>query len=151
MTKAVCTLIFLILYTAGSTLAQTDSTGTLEIEFTGIKTAEGQVAIGINYAPEGFPNEPDVEIQYSKEGLKDGKLTIQEMDLPYGTYAISALDDLDKNIEMKMFLGIPKEAYGFSGNPNAKLRAPKFDECSFELNQAHHKITIHLKNFGKKE
>jgi len=151
MTRITFTLFLLSLLAGLSLLAQSDSTAILEIEFTGIQTPEGQVGIGINYSPEGFPHEPDVEIQYSKEGLMDGMLTIQVMDLPYGTYAISALDDLDSDIEMKMFLGIPKEAYGFSRNPNSKLRTPKFEECSFELNQAHQKITIHLKHFGKKE
>jgi len=149
MTKKIFTLFLLSLLTGLPLLAQSDSTAILEIEFTGIHTNEGLVSIGFNYTPEGFPSEPDVEIQYEKDGLKDGMLTIQVPDLPYGTYAISAMDDLDRDIEMKMFLGIPKEAYGFSRNPEHKMRAPKFEECSFELNQPFQKITIHLRYFRK--
>jgi uncharacterized protein (DUF2141 family) len=74
--------------------------------------------------------------------VKDGVLIAEIDSLAYGIYAVSVLDDLNSDMEMEMFLRFPKEGYGFSLNPDNKFRAPKFKECSFELNQPHQKITI---------
>ena len=151
MTKAIYILIFLSLLTGISLQAQSDSTATLEIEFTGIRMTEGQIAINISTIPKGFPRKPGLEIQFDKEQMQDGALAVQVDSLTYGIYAISVLDDLNGDLEMEMFLGFPKEGYGFSLNPEFKLRAPKFKECSFELNQPHLKITIVMKYPRKKK
>lgn len=151
MTRVLCTLLFLGLFSGFAVQAQSDSIGCLEIEFAGIDSEEGQISIGINYGPKGFPRKPDEEIQFSKEGLKDGKLTVRVKDLPYGTYAISALDDLDFDVKMKMFLGLPKEAFGFSGNPEVRLRAPHYEDCSFVFNQPNQKIEILIRHYRQKK
>ncbi len=142
MTKALYTVLFLSLFTGFSLQAQSDSIGTLEIEFTGIRRNEGLMAININTLNEKFPREAGIEIQFSKDQVEDGVLSVEIDSLAYGIYAISVLDDLNSNNKMDMFLRFPKEGYGFSLNPENKLRAPKFKECSFELNQPHQTITI---------
>ena len=48
------------------------------------------------------------------------------------------LAQLDSNI-----LGIPKEGYGFSNNPNV-MRKPYFDETKFELTAADKAIEIEI-------
>ena len=131
--------------------SQSGSRGTLEILFKGIRNAEGQVAIGINTSPEGWPEHPQIELQFKKQNLKNGELTVRIPDLPYGTMAISALDDLDADQEMRMTLGIPREGFGFSMDPPFKLSAPKFEDCSFELNQPLLKIEIRFRNNGKEK
>lgn len=142
MTKAFYLLLFLGLFTGFSLQAQSDSIGILEIVFTGIRSNEGLMAININTLNEKFPREAGIEIQFSKDQVEDGVLSAEIDSLAYGIYAISVLDDLNSNNKMDMFLRFPKEGYGFSLNPENKLRAPKFKECSFELNQPHQTITI---------
>jgi len=149
MTKTLLSALFLSLVTGLPLFTQSDSTGTIEITFTGIRNQKGQIAIGINNIPENFPRAAEIELQFPKEGMQDGVLTIQVKDFPYGTYAISVLDDENSNLEMEMFLGIPKEGWGFSMNPPFKLRAAKFEECSFELNQPVKSISIQLRYAGK--
>ena len=151
MKKTTLTLILLSLFAVIPLLAQLDSTATLEIEFRGIQSVEGQIAINISTAPKGFPRKPGLEIQFDKDQMQDGALIVQIDSLTYGLYAISVLDDLNGDLEMKMFLGFPKEGYGFSLNPKVKLRAPKFKECSFELNQPNLKITILMQYPRKKK
>ena len=151
MKKALYALLFLTLFSGISLQAQSDSIGTLEIEFTGIRNNEGQIAINISSDPKGFPRKPAIEIQFIKDQVKDGVLIAEIDSLAYGIYAVSVLDDLNSDMEMEMFLRFPKEGYGFSLNPDIKLRAPKFKECSFELNQPHLKITIVMKYPRKKK
>ena len=151
MTRAISILIFLVLCAGIPLMAQSDSIATLEIELTGIRSCEGQIAINISSLPKGFPHDAGLEIQFSKDQMKDEVLTVQIEEVPYGIYAVSVMDDLNCDMEMEMFLGFPKEGYGFSLNAKFKLRAPKFKDCSFQLNQPHQKITIHMSYPRKKK
>lgn len=149
MTKTIL-ILCLLSSLKGLTLdAQSDSLSTLEITFTEIRSPEGQIAININTPAEDFPNEPGLEIQFEKEGIKDGVLVAVVKDLPYGSYAISVLDDLNYDMEMDLLLGMPREGYGFSMNPEFRLRTPKFEDCAFQLNQPLQQITIHMRYHGK--
>ncbi len=49
-----------------SLFAQSSSKGTLEIKFTDLRSDLGVVAIGINTSPEGWPREPQIELQLEK-------------------------------------------------------------------------------------
>jgi len=99
--------------------------------------------------PEGWPRQPQIEFNWKKKDLINGVFTVKIPDLPYGTLAISALDDENSNLEMDMFLGIPKEGFGFSMDPTFRLSAPRFEECSFRLNQPSQQITIRFRYAGK--
>lgn len=53
--------------------------------------------------------------------------------IPNGTYAIALFCDENKNGCLDTnFVGIPKEAYGFSNNPKV-FGKPSFDDAKFEL------------------
>jgi uncharacterized protein (DUF2141 family) len=130
-------------------LSQSKERGTLEIRFTGIQNDAGLIALGIYTSPDGWPDKADIELQWEKKNMADGVLTVQIPDLPYGTMAMSVLDDENSNLEMDYFLGIPREGYGFSMNPHVRLSVPKFNACSFELNQPFQQITINFKYTGK--
>ncbi len=129
--------------------SQSNTVCTLEIKFTGIRTNKGLIAIGINRSPEGWPRQPHMDPNWKKTNVVDGVFIARVEDLPYGTYAVSVLDDANSNLEMDMFLGIPKEGWGFSGNPPFKLSPPKFEQCSFVLDQPFKQITIGLRYAGK--
>jgi len=132
-----------------SLLSQSTSRGTLEIRFVDIRNSKGKIAIGINTMPDGWPRQPQLGFDWKKENLVNGVFTVKIPDLPYGSLAISALDDENSNLEMDMFLGIPKEGFGFSMDPPFRLSAPKFEDCSFLLNQPEQQITIRFRYAGK--
>ena len=143
----ICSVI--ILLQGISLLSQSTSRGTLEISFIDIRNSDGKIAIGINTMPDGWPRKPQLAYNWKKENLVNGVFTVKIPDLPYGALAISALDDENSNLEMDMFLGIPKEGFGFSMDPPFRLSAPKFEECSFILNQPNQQITIRFRYAGK--
>lgn len=143
----ICSLI--CLFFSLSLFSQSISHGTLQIEFTGIGNSNGMIAIGINTSPEGWPRKPQIDLHCEKDNVVDGVFMVVIPDLPHGTLAISALDDENSNLEMDMFLGIPKEGFGFSMNPTVRLSAPKFEECSFPLNKDFTRIEIRMKHSGK--
>ena len=150
MRKRISETVILLLFVGIPLYPQSTPTGTLEIEFTGIHTREGQIAAGLNSSPQGWPNEPDVEYLWSKEEMDGGTLVTRIEGLPYGTYAISVLDDLDFNQEMKMFMGIPREGYGLSNNPPHRFSMPDFEECAFVIERPLTHITIEIRYIAKR-
>jgi uncharacterized protein (DUF2141 family) len=82
--------------------------------------------------------------KWKKSNINGGTMTVRLEDMDYGTYAISVLDDENSNLEMDMFLGIPKEGFDFSMNPKTKLKAPKFEECAFVVDEPVKRIRIEL-------
>lgn len=63
-----------------------------------------------------------------------------------GMYGISVIHDENDNGRFDTnFLGIPKEGWGFSNNPEAKRKA-KFDEAKFQVGQKDVAITIHIRH-----
>ena len=129
--------------------SQSTPTATLEIKITGIRNQKGLIGIGINSSPEGWPRKPELEPNWKKSNVVDGVFTARIENLTYGTYAVSVLDDENSNLEMDMFMGIPKEGFGFSNNARVGLSPPKFEECSFKLDQPYKQITIDLRYMGK--
>ena len=151
MKNSISVTLILLLFSGCCLYSQSAPTGTLEIEFTGIRSLEGQIAVGVNSSPEGWPRAPEKELLWTKENMVNGTLVVKIEKLEYGTYAFSVLDDTDFDQEMKFFMGIPREGYGFSRNPPHKLSEPKFEECSIEVNQPQQKITIEMRYIAKRD
>jgi uncharacterized protein (DUF2141 family) len=144
----ICTLLLCVSHSY-SLFAQSPETGTLEIRFTHIRSEKGSIAIGINTASKGWPRKAQFEFQYKKENMKDGVFVVQVPDLPFGTLAVSVLDDENSNLKMDMSIRGPKEGYGFSNDAPLKLGPPKFDACSFQFTRSGQQISIRLKYMGK--
>ena len=130
-------------------ISQSSTIATLEIIFNGIRNNKGLIAIGINSSPEGWPREPQKEAYWKKNNIIDGIFTARIENLTYGTYAISVLDDENENFEMDMFMGIPKEGFGFTGNPRVKFSPPKFEDCLFIIEKPFQQVTIDIRYISK--
>lgn len=149
MNKALLILLLLTFAGIHPLVSQNRPKATLEITFTGMRNGKGMVATGVNRSPEGWPREPHLSPKWKKTGIDKGSMTVKLENLEYGSYAMSVLDDENSNLEMDMFLGIPKEGFGFSMNPKTKMKAPRFEECVFEIDKPYKRITIELKYIGK--
>ncbi len=133
-----------------SLFAQSNETGTLEIRFTGIRTEEGSMAVGINTSSKGWPKKAQIQLQLPKENMKDSVFVVRIPDLPFGTLAISVLDDVNDNVKMDQTLGIPKEGFGFSNNASIRFLAPpKYESCTFEFGESMQQISIKLEYWGR--
>ena len=125
---------------------QTNSETILEIKVTGIQTSKGMIAVGISDSPEGWPRKPQYEYEWNKEGLQDSILVVKVSGLKYGTYAISALDDENSNEQLDL---LRRERFGFSGNPVLRFSPPKFEDCSFHIENKITQVEIRMKKRGE--
>ncbi len=115
---------------------QAQSSAKLTVVIDGLRHQSGQVCLRVYSSEQGFPSSARGVIQSGCTKVT-GKSTNKDFyGLKPGNYAVALY--ADKNNDGKLntnFLGIPSEGYGFSNNPKARTRAPKFTEASFNLSQ----------------
>lgn len=132
------TLIILAFMTIGaSAYAQQNAVNyKLNINIKGLESATGVIKLEIA--------RPNGEVVKSIDKKVSAKQVSIKESIPAGEYMVQYYHDANNNGEMdKMLIGIPKEGYGFSNNPDAKYGPPDVKEMTF----AHHADTsITIKN-----
>ena len=123
-----------------------EKTCDISIVIKGLKNTNGQIMISINKGPEGWPEENFIE-QRIIPTFTAPDFTVIFEDVPYGNYAVGVLHDKDKSGEMtKNFIGIPKEAYGFTQNYKVVFRAPHYEEANFDANTPELTLEVNLQD-----
>jgi len=126
--------------------AQCAVASTLTVVVSGVRNADGNVALAVFSSSEGFPKEDlkAVRRQVAPIGA-DGVARTVFGDLPAGVYAIAAFHDDDRSGKLETnFFGVPKKGYGFSNNPRPGLRAATFDEARFMVPDGESAVEIRL-------
>ncbi|AEE48463.1 DUF2141 domain-containing protein [Haliscomenobacter hydrossis] len=133
MIKIVALSLFISLaYSSNSLPENAQQKKLLEIEISNIQKTKGQVIIDIYSTKATWLKKPDVRKIISTE--KD--LDVISIDVPFGTYAISIFQDINKNGELERnFIGIPKEPIGF-GNNYKPFGYPKFESASIQFSSS---------------
>ena len=111
-----------------------EGAGRLVVEISGLRNDAGEVFLSVYTGRLGFPNDITVAVVNRHQPIADRQCRVVIDNLPFGEYAVSVLHD--ENLDGQMattLLGIPKEGFGFSGNPKAKLGPPDYDEVRFLL------------------
>lgn len=137
---------------SGTRRAEGDSriepgTGTVTIKVVGARNAKGKVGVALFQDATGFPEDASKATRQQEVDIDMNTLGAQVVfhDVPLGVYAVSVRHDENMNGKLdKGFMGIPKEGYGASNNPEAKLRAPTFDEAKVALKATEQAIEIRL-------
>jgi uncharacterized protein (DUF2141 family) len=89
-------------------------------------------------------NEEKQQIEGRHIYIKDKVASTVYHNLPQGKYAIRIFHDENQNNKMDFnWIKIPKEGYGFSGNPKSHFRSPDIKELLFLLD-SDKKLTINL-------
>jgi len=142
--KSIFLIIFATLFLSASEAEQIP----LSITITNIKSATGNMRIGIYNVAEDFPKEERTYKNKVYKINKTGSILIKIKDLPYGEYAIGFYHDENKNGTLdKNFIGIPKEPFALSNNFKPLFTAPDFDDCRFTYSADNSKISVELLNY----
>jgi uncharacterized protein (DUF2141 family) len=113
---------------AGVSAAQAQAAGRLSVPVSGLRNDEGVVRCGLYAAPEAFPKAG----KESRGG--GGQATCVFNGLKPGTYAVAAFHAANDETQMQYgMFGKPKEGYGFSRNPPARMGAPAFASAAFDF------------------
>lgn len=135
--------LIICLFILTTTTSQTN-TGSIEIVVTNIDYKKaGFIWIGLYNCKESF-GKLDKAFQMQYVPVKNQTITIKFNNVKYGTYSVNLFHDENSNKDIdKNFIGIPKEGYGFSNNPNF-LGPPSFEKTKFIFSQSIIKLLIKM-------
>ena len=121
------TFFFLMFFPLGL-LAQ----HSLSVEVLGVKNSEGKISVAIYDSSDAFLKFDKV-FKTNSIKAKSGSTKIFIDNLPEGTYALAIFHDENGNdILDTNWLGIPKEAVGFSNARMKTFGPPSFKDCQIE-------------------
>ena len=111
-----------------------------------IRSASGQVHVGVWSDPEGFGKEKS-RIAGTSAAVNGPSQTLVIRDLEPGTYALAAYHDENDNGDFdRTWIGLPDEGLGFSNGAWITLfGAPSFDSASIELKHPSTRAVIALR------
>ena len=145
MLKPLATLISAFLVAGSSALA--DTTASLTVEVDQLDPDKGGKLVVMVY------NSKNTWLQIDKNqhqvilDVTGTQMTVTFDDVPFGTYAVSAVQDLNGNNKVDMsWVPVPRpsEPLGISNNIQAKAGPPSFDKASFPLDTVNKSLSITL-------
>ena len=120
-----------------------EGSGTVTVRIEGVESSTGSVYASIYLTPEGFPEDKALAYIYQSAQAEAVPVQFTFEDIPAGWIAVAVLHDEDMNGELTLSrLGIPKEDYGFSLNPDSFFGPPAFDEAAVLLEQGQHERLV---------
>lgn len=121
-------------------LAQAPKTGTLKVEITGIRNAEGNIRVALRSDENTIAASKIVEIDpktLTAEAVFDN--------LAEGSYGVAVFHDENKNETLDFDQnGVPLEGYGHSNNPAKRPAPPDFSETKFAFAAPSQTVEIKL-------
>lgn len=107
---------------------------------------QGTIRLGL-YTEASYPDDDATPTAAADVPARAGETVIELKNIPPGTYAIEAYQDLNNNGKMDTTLvGIPKEPYGFSRDARPHLAKPRFESVRFTVSAGQNDQVLHLQN-----
>lgn len=106
---------------------------TVRIELSGLRPGQGLVRAAVFRGEAGWPERPYEDARRIAPATAE-RMVIEFASLPPGTYAASAIQDLDGNEVLdRNFVGLPTEPWAASNDVRPPTRGPTFDESRFAV------------------
>ncbi|WP_373546957.1 DUF2141 domain-containing protein [Chamaesiphon sp.] len=103
----------------------------LTVTIDGVNNKNGQVCLSLFSQSQGFPNRQDRAVAVKCIQSGDVSRGITFGNLEPGSYAVALLHDANSDGKINTgFLGIPKEGFGFSRNPQVSNGPPSFQDTT---------------------
>ena len=120
-------------------------TGTVLVEISGLRSAQGQVLACLTARAKSFPDcARDPEARKLAVPSREAA-TLRFAWVPPGRYAVALLDDANGNGKADMALFVPREGFGFSRDAAARFGPPKFTAAAFDVGAAPVSIPIRMR------
>jgi len=121
-------------------------TASLTIHVENVLPAGGTLRLGV-YDQTGYPNDDAKPVASADVPAVAGETVVTLHNIPPGTYAIQAFQDVNSNNKMDTtWVGLPLEPFGFSRDAAPFLSKPSFDAVKFTLAPGDNTQSFHLQN-----
>lgn len=116
----------------------------MELELSGLASAEGQVLVAVFASAEDWLKKPVLVARAAASEHKEGRLLIKLGNLPAGRLALNVTHDLNGNGRLDMnAMRMPTEPFAFSNQATGMFGPPKFEAALFEV-KADGRLTVSL-------
>ncbi len=95
-----------------------------------LRGARGVVRLCLSASPTHFPK-CGAGSRGADIAIRPGEVRHVFTGVRPGVYAIAAFHDANRDGKMDTLMGIPREGFAFSRNPDLRPRPPRFGEASF--------------------
>ena len=117
----------------------------LRVTVRGVKSAEGDVKVGLYATPKAFDERKKTFGELAPARV--GEVVVVFHDLLPGRYGVAVLHDLNSNGEMdNNLLGFPKEPYGFGNDAKINLAPPAFADMTVTVGNGITETVLNLRN-----
>jgi uncharacterized protein (DUF2141 family) len=132
--------------TAPARAQEPAATATLVVHVQGVSPKGGMLRLGL-YDEARYPDDNVAPVVAADVKAELGENTITLQNVPAGTYAIEAFQDVNSNGKMDTsWIGIPQEPFGFSRDAKPVLSKPAFAKVKFDVAAGVNTQTLHLQN-----
>jgi uncharacterized protein (DUF2141 family) len=122
------------------------SGATLVIHVQDVSPRGGMLRLGL-YDEARYPDDNTTPVAAADVKAELGETTVTLHNVPAGSYAVEAFQDLNSNGKMDTnWIGIPQEPFGFSRDAKPVLSKPSFAKVKFEVAAGVNTQTLHLQN-----
>lgn len=143
---AAVTLMVLAVALVAPAKAQEPQTATLVVHVMGVSPKGGMLRLGL-YDEARYPDDDSTAVAAADVTAEMGETTVTLHDIPPGSYAIQAFQDVNSNGRMDTnWFGFPLEPFGFSRDARPHLAKPRFAAVKFEVAPGANEQTLHLQN-----
>lgn len=119
---------------------------TLTINLSNVKSDKGSIQVRVADRALYESDSTDPGKISADVKAKKGKNTIVIENVPPGEYVVQALHDLNDNKVMDYnFMGLPKEFWGISTNPRARLDRKLWDFDKIKIELADKDVTVNIR------
>ena len=123
-----------------------DAGATVVIHVQDVSPKGGTLRLGL-YDEARYPDDDATPVASADVHADMGETVITLNNVPPGTYAIEAFQDVNSNHRMDTsWLGLPQEPFGFSRDAQPHLSKPSFGRVKFEVTQGLNVQILHLQN-----
>ncbi|HKY18239.1 MAG TPA: DUF2141 domain-containing protein [Rhizomicrobium sp.] len=123
-----------------------EPSGTLVLHIEDVSPKGGILRLGL-YDEARYPDDDSAAILSADVKAEPGRTTVTLNNVPPGTYAIQAYQDINGNDKMDTsWFGFPLEPFGFSRDAQPRLSKPRFSAVKFEVAPGVNTQTLHLQN-----
>ena len=136
---------FLALTAALVLAAGPASAARIIVTIDGLKSAQGNVFVGLYASPAKFLQGNQTDAQ-RRVKASTGPMTVVFDNLPPGTYAVGAFHDENANDHLDTnFLGLPTEGYALSNGVRAVMAKPTFQQAAFTVGNSDKPVALHIR------
>lgn len=131
-------IIFLFIVISHSLLMAQDSTAVkfnLTIKIAGFESDDGSAMVALVNSQKSWQSE-GASFKNAIPKIEKKRVILVFNELPKGTYGVKVYHDENDNRKLDSnFIGIPKEAYGFSNNARGNFGPADWQDAKFEVTE----------------